>query len=79
MLNELEKQKGVLNQDDAVSRIADLFGEHFIYDNEAGNPAIDKKVLAAFRKLTGDSVVWSRDERLWRKRESGDEPTRRQD
>lgn len=78
MLEEFEKQSGVLNQDDAVSQIADRFGQTFIYDNQEGNPAIDKKVLAAFRKLTGDSVVWISGERLWRRRELGDEPTRQQ-
>jgi hypothetical protein len=78
MLSELEKQNGVLYQEDAVSQIADRFGAHFIHDNEAGNPAINKEVLAAFRKLTGDSVVWISGERLWRRRESGDEPTRLQ-
>lgn len=78
MLSELEKQNGVLNQDDAAGQVADRFGGHFIYDNKAGNPAINREVLAAFRKLTGDSVVWSSGERLWRRRESGDEPTRQQ-
>jgi|SRR5580700_7613679 hypothetical protein len=78
MLKELEKQDGVLHQDDAVSNIADLFGERFVYENDLGNACIAKQVLAAFRKLTGDSVVWSRGERLWRLRESGDELTRQQ-
>jgi hypothetical protein len=78
MLKELEKQGGVLYQNDAVSNIADLFGERFVYENDLGNACIDKQVLAAFRKLTGDSVVWSRGERLWRARESGDELTRQQ-
>jgi hypothetical protein len=78
MLKELEKQDGVLYQADAVSSIADLFGERFVYENDLGNASIDKQVLAAFRKLSGDSVVWSRGERLWRRRESGDELTRQQ-
>lgn len=80
MLHELEKQNGVLYQDEAASQIADLFGEGFTYEHaDSGNACIDKKVLAAFRKLTRDSVVWSRGERLWRRREAGDEPTRRQE
>jgi len=78
MMNELSKQHGVLYQDDAASQITDRFGERFIYTNNAGNPAISKEVLAAFRKLTGDSVVWINTERLWRRRESGDEPARQQ-
>jgi hypothetical protein len=78
MAKELDKQDGVLYQADAASQIADLFGERFIYENDSGNACIDKQVLAAFGKLTGDSVVWSRSERLWRRRESGDEVTRQQ-
>lgn len=78
MLKELEKQEGVLHQAEAAPQIADLFGERFIYENDSGNACIDKQVLAAFRKLTGDSVVWNRGERLWRRRELGDEPTRQQ-
>jgi hypothetical protein len=79
MLCELEKQDGVLYQEDAATQIADLFGERFTYENDWGNACVDKQVLAAFRKLTGDSVVWSSGERLWRRREKGDEPTRRQE
>lgn len=80
MLKELQKQNGVLHQDEAASQIGDLFGERFVYESQdSGNLCIGKEVLAAFRKLTGDSVVWSRGERLWRRRESCDEPTRRQD
>ena len=78
MLRELERQAGILNQDDAAGRIADLFGERFVYENRAGNIAIHKEVLAAFRKLTGNTVVWSSGERLWRRRESGDELSRKQ-
>jgi len=78
MADELGRQNGVLYQEDAVSQIADRFGKEFTYENDAGNTAIDKKVLTAFRKLTGDSVVWIGAERYWRRRESGDEPTRQQ-
>lgn len=74
-----EKQDGVLYQDDAAAQIAGGFGEDFVYENDSGNACIEKRVLAAFRDLTGDSVVWIRGERLWRKRESGDEPTRQQE
>jgi hypothetical protein len=79
MLSELEKQDGVLYQSDAASRIADLFGEDFVYENDDGNTCIDRAVLNAFRNLTGDSVVWSRGDRLWRQREAGDKLTRQQD
>ncbi len=76
MLRRLEKV-GVLHQDDAVSEIADRFGEATTYENAAGNAAISKEVLAAFKAISPD-VVWSRGERCWRKREKGDEPGRNQ-
>src|SRR2546428_127817 len=80
MLKELEKQDGVLHQEDAASQIADLFGERFTYESEeTGNACIDKQVLAAFRRLTGDEVVWIRGEKVWRQRELGDEPGRKQE
>lgn len=77
MLDELGRTK-YLYQETVVYDIASKFGESFTYYNDYGNSAIDKKVLAAFRKLTGDSVIWDRGERMWRFRENYDEPGRRQ-
>jgi hypothetical protein len=77
MLDEL-RRGGVLYQQTVVADIVSRFGEQFVYDNEAGNPAIDKAVLAAFTKASGNDVVWVRAERLWRFREKGDEPGRMQ-
>jgi hypothetical protein len=77
MLDELNKVQ-YLYQQDAVYGIESMFGSAFVYLNDAGNPAIDRKVLAAFKKLTGESVIWERGERLWRKREQYDEPGRLQ-
>ena len=54
--------------DTATETIASKFGNRFIYENDNGNLAIDKKVLAAFRKLTKESVVWERAGRYWRVR-----------
>jgi hypothetical protein len=48
-----------------------------VYINDNGNHGIDKRVLAAFNKLTPD-VVWSRSERQWRQREPYDTPGKRQ-
>lgn len=76
MLRRVEKS-GVLHQDDAVSGVADKFGKGTTYENAAGNAAISKEVLAAFKKISPD-IVWSRSERCWRKREKGDEPGRNQ-
>lgn len=79
MLKELEEHDGVLYQDDAVSQIADLFGEQFAYVNDEGSNCIDKRVLTAFRKITEQSVIWSRGDRMWRKREPGDGAARQQE
>jgi hypothetical protein len=78
MVQELERVN-FLDQETAVYHIASKFGEEFTYINENGNMAIRRDVLAAFRKLSGDAVVWERGERMWRKREPHDEPTRQQD
>ncbi len=72
-------QVRMLYQDDAAWKIRQKFGKKFVYDNQHGNPAIDKGVLAKFRELTGDDIVWSRSERLWRKRTKRDEPRRMQE
>ena len=78
MLSRIERS-GDLYQDDAVSEISDRFGDQFTHENENGNLAIAKAVLAAFRKLTGNTVVWERGERRWRKREKSDDPGRQQE
>lgn len=78
MLTRLE-ETGQLDQADAVAEIADRFGEHFTYENENGNPAIDKRVLRAWNALTGNTVVWDRWEFCWRKRQPGDTPGRKQE
>lgn len=66
-----------LHPEDALS-IRVQFGEEFVYINENGNLAIDRRVLKQFRALTGDDVVWDRTEFMWRKRETHDEPGREQ-
>ena len=77
MLKEL-KRLGKLHQDTAVYEIAEKFGSRFTYDNEDGNLAIRIDILAAFRDLTKDSVVWVHEDRYWRMRTPGDEPGRHQ-
>jgi hypothetical protein len=77
MLAELRRE-GMLYQDVVVYEIAERFGEQFIYDNENGNLAISKAVLNAFRKLSGNDIVWCRSERYWRPREQWDLPSRQQ-
>ncbi|WP_371477435.1 DUF6953 family protein [Alcaligenes phenolicus] len=77
MFGELQRER-YLYQETVVYDIQSNFGEDFIYFNDSGNPAISKKVLYAFRKLTGDLVVWDKGERMWRFREAHDEPGRQQ-
>ena len=78
MRDELDRT-GSLLQADASAGIEREFGPSFIYMNENGNPAIDKRVLREFRELTGDAVIWDRWEYKWRHRQPGDAPSRRQD
>jgi len=66
-----------LDQQDAVSMIRTEFGEEFLYENANGNLAIDKRVLAEFRRLTKDTVVWEKSG-YWRKRTPRDPVGRRQ-
>jgi hypothetical protein len=72
-------RRGVLDQQTAAYEIQRQFGKEHVYENENGNPAINKGVLTAFGKLTGDSIVWERGSREWRKRERYDKPGRQQD
>lgn len=69
-------QAGELLQADIVDEIDRVFGSGFVYENENGSPAIDKKVLAEFRKLTPDAI-WERSDKFWRKRDRGDDPNSR--
>jgi hypothetical protein len=78
LLSEVTRQY-LLYQEFAVDEIAERFGAEFVYYNDSGNPAIDRRVLRAFRKVSGDTVVWDRWDRAWRKRSSGDAPGRQQE
>jgi hypothetical protein len=77
MLAKLESDRQI-DQAYIASDILDRFGEGFIYYTGSGNIAISKDVLAEFRKLTGDEVIWDRRWKTWRFREPGDDPGRMQ-
>ncbi len=77
MLSELDRQT-LLHQEFVVIQILLQFGEQFTYTNNNDNLTIAKNVLEAFRRLTGDDVVWVSDERYWRRRQPDDEPGRHQ-
>ena len=68
----------LLDQAAAAEAIGRIFGTAFVYRNGNGTWAIALPVLAAFRKLTADTVVWERSAQLWRHRMPGDPPERRQ-
>jgi hypothetical protein len=79
MMTEIERREPHgFYQEDAAHLIQRQFGREFIYENQNGNWAIDKKVLAAFKKLSGTSVVWDRSYRYWRLRRTSDGPGRQQ-
>jgi hypothetical protein len=59
--------EGDVYQSEAVDEIVQKFGAEYSYDNELGNPAIDRKVLSEFRKLKGNDIAWDPSERFWHK------------
>ena len=77
MAEELRRER-VLYQDDAAYGLQQRFGDTTVYVNRNGNLAIQPDVLKAFKKETGEAVVWDRGERAWRYREAYDPATGRQ-
>lgn len=78
MVDELNKKK-VLDQEHVAYALHKL-EKSLTYQNDNGNLAIAKPVLAEFGKLTeAIDVVWSRSERQWRFRKKYDKPGRMQD
>lgn len=78
MVEELHRN-ALLIQEETVYSLYQR-NEALTYQNDNGNLAISKLVLKEFNRLTeGDSVVWSRSERLWRFRADYDAPGRMQD
>lgn len=75
MLAEIERDACVY-QDDVVDYLVKAKREDLLTENADGNQVIGKIVLAAFRKLTPDSVVWVKPDRYWRFRVAEDEPGR---
>jgi hypothetical protein len=64
MQNRLE-ENGILRQKEVVHDIQERFGSEFVYLNDRGNLAIDRKVLRVFRRFTGDTAIWMRREHCW--------------
>lgn len=77
MIDELARRK-FLDQEHVAYKLVKI-DKSLIYYNDNGNLAVQKSVLAAFRKAMPDDVVWSRGERHWRYRKPYDKPGRMQD
>lgn len=66
------QQDGRLYQRRTVREIAERFGDAFVYVDENGNLAIDKRVLKTFRGAPGGPPVWVRRGLYWRTRTEED-------
>ncbi|EJM20673.1 hypothetical protein PMI21_01019 [Pseudomonas sp. GM18] len=75
MLDQIQREDCIY-QDDVVDHLITAGREDLLAENAEGNQVIGKTVLAAFRKLTPDSVVWVKPDRYWRFRVAEDEPGR---
>ncbi|WP_236191320.1 DUF6953 family protein [Pseudomonas pharyngis] len=75
MLSQVEREDCIY-QDDVVDHIIRAGHEELLIENADGNLVLGKEVLAAFRKLTPDTVVWVKPDRYWRFRVAEDEPGR---
>ena len=82
LLARILEEEGVLEHDAAAGRIWMEFhgdADEFLTLSPYGNWKIRPDVLAEFKSLTGDSVVWSNGHRVWRRRQDSDRPGRSQD
>ncbi|MEX5269056.1 DUF6953 family protein [Kocuria sabuli] len=52
-------------QEHIVHDLERKFGTEWVYQNENGNPAINKTVLTKFRKLHEGAIEWDRSDRCW--------------
>src|SRR5688572_14246255 len=77
MLSVVE-ERGELTQNVAFYGINKQFGSGFTTITNSGSPSIKGGVLTAFKKISEDTIVWERGNKLWRKREFYDGPGRDQ-
>lgn len=75
MLAKIELE-ACIYQDDVVDYLVKAGREDLLIENADGNQVLGKALLASFRKLTPDSVVWVKPDRYWRFRVAEDEPGR---
>ncbi|CRM12708.1 hypothetical protein [Pseudomonas sp. 24 E 13] len=75
MLAQIQREDCIY-QEDVVDHLVKAKQESLLTENTDGNLVVGKEVLAAFRKLTPDNVVWVKPDRYWRFRVAEDEPGR---
>jgi hypothetical protein len=73
MLDQV-KAMGFLFEDEAAFAIERNFGKEFLRDDDEERRGMVLRVLTAFKELAGDTVVWQREDQLWRLREADDLP-----
>lgn len=62
---ELIHEEKTVHQEAVVPRLAEEFGDQWIYTTGKGHLAIDREVLKELRKVRDSSVRWDREERCW--------------
>jgi hypothetical protein len=67
---------GCLYQDGVVDLLVKGGENALLRENNDGNLVLERKLLAEFRKLTQDDVVWVKPDKYWRFRVLEDEPGR---
>lgn len=72
-MQEKLTKEDCLYQEDVVDYLVKLEREEFLVENTDGNLSLAKIVLAAFRKLNDESVVWVKSGKYWRYRVTEDE------
>jgi hypothetical protein len=67
---------GCLYQDDVVDYLVRASENSLLRENSDGNLVLERKLLAEFRKLTQNDVVWVKPDKYWRFRVAEDESGR---
>ncbi|MFJ4168750.1 DUF6953 family protein [Paenarthrobacter sp. NPDC089714] len=62
---ETIKREKLVYQEHLVGDIAKTFGKDWDSFNEAGNPAVNPKILRQFRALHGGAIEWDRSDKSW--------------
>ncbi len=74
MVSEFDRRDRRLPLQQAAAGIRKKFGDEFTFHNEFGELAVVEVVLAEFRKLTTNCVVWDQGGGYWRERKPAEDP-----